>query len=187
MRLSQLQQCLPGISTGVLERYVQQMVALDLLTRTRYREMPPRVELELTDSGLELLPIAIALARWGMLHMWSAPAERERVGIELMLRVLPVLLERKLDVPEATVQAALFESDEVLACVGYRIRDGVLELDAAAIANADSRVAGDTNAWIAALGPSADYTQLLFAGEQRPARAILDALPRSASRVKLLS
>jgi DNA-binding HxlR family transcriptional regulator len=65
----QLQRRLAGISSGVLDRHLQQMVALGLLLRKRYKEMPPRVELALTDAGHELLPIADALARWGTKHM----------------------------------------------------------------------------------------------------------------------
>jgi DNA-binding HxlR family transcriptional regulator len=65
----ELRQGLPGISAGVLDRHLQQMVALGLLLRSRFKEMPPRVELALTEAGRELLPIARALARWGAKHM----------------------------------------------------------------------------------------------------------------------
>ena len=91
MRLTHLHKCLPGISTGVLERGLQQMVTVGLLTRTRFKEMPPRVELELTDAGRELLPVAAALARWGMRHVWSAPQEHERADVDVLLRLLPAL------------------------------------------------------------------------------------------------
>jgi DNA-binding HxlR family transcriptional regulator len=49
------------------------MVGLGLVTRTRFKEKPPRVELELTDAGRELVPIAEALARWGMRHADDPP------------------------------------------------------------------------------------------------------------------
>lgn len=65
----QLERRLPGISSGVLDRHLQQMVALGLLLRNRFKEMPPRVELALTGAGRELLPIARAMARWGVKHM----------------------------------------------------------------------------------------------------------------------
>ncbi len=64
----ELRRSLPGISSGVLDRHLQQMVALGLLLRKRFKEMPPRVELALTPAGRELLPIARALARWGTKH-----------------------------------------------------------------------------------------------------------------------
>jgi DNA-binding HxlR family transcriptional regulator len=66
----ELQRRLPGeISAGVLDRQLQQMVALGLLLRRRFKEMPPRVELVLTQAGRELLPIARSLARWGAKRM----------------------------------------------------------------------------------------------------------------------
>lgn len=64
----ELQRELSGISSGVLDRHLQQMVSLGLLLRRRFKEMPPRVELALTDAGQELLPIARSLARWGAKH-----------------------------------------------------------------------------------------------------------------------
>lgn len=65
----QLRRQLPGISAGVLDRHLQQMVTLGLLLRRRFKEMPPRVELALTEAGRELLPIANALTGWGVKHM----------------------------------------------------------------------------------------------------------------------
>jgi DNA-binding HxlR family transcriptional regulator len=64
-RPMQLREQLAGISAGVLDRHLQQMTALGLLLRRRFKEMPPRVEVVLTAAGRELLPIANALARWG--------------------------------------------------------------------------------------------------------------------------
>lgn len=68
LRPVQLRSRLPQISAGVLDRHLQQMVGLGLLLRRRFKEMPPRVELALTDAGRELLPIADALARWAVRH-----------------------------------------------------------------------------------------------------------------------
>src|SRR5580704_12854395 len=104
MRLAQLHRCLPAVSTPVLERHLQQMVALGLVSRTRLREMPPRVELELTDAGRELLPIVGALARWGLRHAWTPPQQRERIDVAAMLRLLPALLERE-TFPAGSVEA----------------------------------------------------------------------------------
>ena len=64
----QLRGRLPEISSGVLDRHMQRMVALGLLLRRRFKEMPPRVELALTEAGRELLPIADAMAQWGNRH-----------------------------------------------------------------------------------------------------------------------
>ena len=66
----ELRRLLPGgVSAGVLDRHLQQMVALGLLLRRRFKEMPPRVEFALTEMGRDLLPSARALARWGEKHL----------------------------------------------------------------------------------------------------------------------
>jgi DNA-binding HxlR family transcriptional regulator len=68
LRLSELRVHLPGISAGVLDRHLQQMVELGLIVRERYRELPPRVEYRLSPAGGELVPVVAQLARWGMRH-----------------------------------------------------------------------------------------------------------------------
>ncbi len=45
-----------------------------MLTRKRYREVPPRVDYELTERARSLAPILGELARWGYEWTWSAPA-----------------------------------------------------------------------------------------------------------------
>jgi DNA-binding HxlR family transcriptional regulator len=187
-RLTHLHDRLPGVSTGVLERYVEQMVALGLMTRTRLREMPPRVELELTDAGRELLPVAGALARWGMRHLWSPPRAREQVDVGALLHLLPVLLEEETGLPEGSFEAVVADAGPPVGLL-YRVQDGRLRADdrredAATAADdaptSDRRSAsvhGDSDAWIAAFGPVGDYGRLRFAGDERLARRILDALP----------
>ena len=49
-RFVELQRVLPGISTEQLRSRLNRMVADGLLTRQRYREVPPRVDYELTDG-----------------------------------------------------------------------------------------------------------------------------------------
>ena len=53
----ELQRTLPGISTEQLRSRLNRMVADDLLTRQRYREVPPRVDYELTERSRALLPV----------------------------------------------------------------------------------------------------------------------------------
>jgi DNA-binding HxlR family transcriptional regulator len=179
MRLTHLRKRLPGVSTGVLERHVQQMVALGLLSRTRFKEMPPRVELELTDAGRELLPIANALARWGMRHLWSPPREREHVDIDALLRLLPALLEEETSLPEGSVEAVVADADPPVRRI-YRIDCGCLRMVDRAADGHMTCLHGDGDAWVAALGPSCDYGRLRITGDERLARCVLDALPRSA-------
>ena len=54
-RFVELQRVLPGISTEQLRSRLNRMVADEMLTRKRYREVPPRVDYELTSLGETLL------------------------------------------------------------------------------------------------------------------------------------
>jgi len=56
-RFVELQRVLPGISTEQLRSRLNRMVADGLLTRQRYREVPPRVDYELTPRSRALLPV----------------------------------------------------------------------------------------------------------------------------------
>jgi DNA-binding HxlR family transcriptional regulator len=207
MRLSNLHRRLPGVSTGVLERYLQQMVATGLVTRTRFKEMPPRVELELTDAGHELLVVAGMLARWGMRNRWSDPGERERIDIGALLHLLPILVDKHLGLPDGITVEALVGGDRGVVGVVYRAEGGCLQIlgaveDEAGLPLSNSatipaeeasrllrdsfcggecaaaQLHGHERAWIAALGPAADYSELRFDGDARIATELLDTLPR---------
>jgi len=182
MRLRCLHGNLPGVSAGVLERRIQAMVALGLVTRTRFKEMPPRVELELTDAGRELLPVAGVLARWGMRHLWSPPRAHEQVELGALLRLLPVLLEEQGDLPEGSVEVLVADAEPPVRwryCVqhghiGYADAPG----QAAAGDPASARIEGSLDAWVAALGPLGERERLLIEGDAHLAGRVLDALPR---------
>jgi DNA-binding HxlR family transcriptional regulator len=189
MRLTNLHHRLPGVSTGVLERYIQRMVVLGLLTRTRFKEMPPRVELELTDAGRELVPVAGALARWAMRHNWSPPDARERVELPALLRVLPALLEERARLPAGWIEAVVAGVEPPIRYL-YRVQRGHLRLVDRSEGPPDGatmvRIKGDERAWVVALGPDGDHRRLRLAGDERLARELFAALPRSptAGRVR---
>lgn len=206
MRLTHLHRRLPGVSTGVLERYLQQMVALGLVTRTRFKEMPPRVEFELTQAGSELLPVAEALARWGMRHAWWPPAERERIDVDVLFALLPALLGERHDLPAGSLELEVTDAEPPvrrryavrrgrLAPVAQTAQEGAAHNGAphdgarkargragasaaeGAEQPATAEIVGDAAAWSAALGPQRDLSGLEFGGEEDYARRILAALP----------
>src|SRR6185369_6266933 len=92
-RFVELQRVLPGISTEQLRSRLNRMVADGLLTRKRYREVPPRVDYELTERARELMPILGELARWGYEWAWSAPRSTEAIDIGAIFRLAPGLLQ----------------------------------------------------------------------------------------------
>jgi DNA-binding HxlR family transcriptional regulator len=178
LRLSELRKYLPGISTGVLNRHLQQMVDLDLLARQRFRELPPRVEYKLTASGLALLPIVSALARWGMQYMWSDPQARERVDVGAVLRLLPTLLDQA-QLPSGVVEMVVEKPDNLDRHL-FNIDDGRLIAIAPAEMMPWTCMTGEANAWVDALGPSYKATALEVTGDKQLAKAILGALPRAS-------
>lgn len=177
-RLSHLREHLAGVSAGVLDRYLNRMADAGLITRTRFREMPPRVEIELTEAGRELLPIAGALARWGVRRAWSAPKHGERVDIDALFRLLPLLVEPDSELPDGTVELALSEPEDEMRHL-LRIHEGRVLPDfehpggAAPLAG----IEGDRVAWMDALGPLADASRLRLTGDEMLARRILAAIP----------
>ncbi len=92
-RFVELQRVLPGISTEQLRSRLNRMVADGLLTRQRYREVPPRVDYELTERSRELMPVIGALARWGYDWTWSAPRPGEDINVGAVFRLAPGMIE----------------------------------------------------------------------------------------------
>src|SRR5881394_726509 len=96
-RFVELQRVLPGISTEQLRSRLNRMVADGMLTRKRYREVPPRVDYELTERSRELAPVLGELARWGYEWAWGPPRETERVDVGAIFRLIPRALRSRND------------------------------------------------------------------------------------------
>ena len=77
LRFVELQRVLPGISTEQLRSRLNRMVADGLLTRQRYREVPPRVDYELTALGTSLVPVMESLRHWSEDHIEEILAARD--------------------------------------------------------------------------------------------------------------
>lgn len=58
----------------MLTTSLRQLEANDLVQRTVYAEVPPRVEYQLTQHGRSLKPLIEALADWGRHHMENRKA-----------------------------------------------------------------------------------------------------------------
>lgn len=172
-RLVDVRARLPGISAGVLNRHLQQMVELGLVSRRRHCELPPRVEYELTASGRRLLPIAVELARWGLRNLWTRPQPREHIAIGEIFRMLPGLLadERFAGGPlELVVEGRAGRERYV-----FEIPDGRLRPVEPGVEPA-TRMAGSPFDWVEALGPRRDYAALQVTGELQLAKRLLKAL-----------
>ena len=64
-----------GISSRTLAERLRQLEREGIVRRRSYPESPPRVEYELTDKGLDLLPIIEAMTAYGRTwRRWLLPA-----------------------------------------------------------------------------------------------------------------
>jgi DNA-binding HxlR family transcriptional regulator len=68
MRFTELQRHIPGVSQRMLSLTLRNLERDGLITRTAYAEVPPRVEYELTETGVTLIAPAMALANWAVEH-----------------------------------------------------------------------------------------------------------------------
>nr|WP_287525583.1 helix-turn-helix domain-containing protein [Okeania sp. SIO2C2] len=64
-RTHELLEALPGISSKTLTLRLRELEKYGLLARQVFPEVPPHVEYSLTDKGLEVQPVMIALQRLG--------------------------------------------------------------------------------------------------------------------------
>ena len=64
-RFSELEHSCPGISPRTLSERLRTLEADGIVLRRSYAESPPRVEYELTDKGVALLPIIREMRRFG--------------------------------------------------------------------------------------------------------------------------
>jgi DNA-binding HxlR family transcriptional regulator len=69
MRFQDLLQSMVGIAPNVLSDRLKTLENHDLVKRCFYSDHPPRAEYSLTDKGLELGVVVLALGRWGVRHL----------------------------------------------------------------------------------------------------------------------
>jgi DNA-binding HxlR family transcriptional regulator len=173
-RFVELQRVLPGISTEQLRSRLNRMVADGLLTRQRYREVPPRVDYELTERARDLLPVIAALGRWGYRWAWGPPRPGEAIDVGAIFRLAPGLL-RSTDATGTVEFVVTGEGDDPPA-YAVTVGDAVVELEEREPRQADARVSGDRSAWIAAFSPHRDRAGLTVNGDAELARFVLDRL-----------
>jgi hypothetical protein len=166
---------LPGISTEQLRSRLNRMVADGMLTRKRFREVPPRVDYELTERARELMPILGELARWGYDWAWSPPRSSEAVDLGAIFRLAPGLL-RAPDM-RGTVEFAVedIEAGES-AFYTFEIAEGKVTIAEHPADEPDARVRGELSAWIKAFSPEGDRAGLEIGGSTELASFLLNCL-----------
>jgi DNA-binding HxlR family transcriptional regulator len=79
-----------GIATNILASRLKQLVAAGLLTRDDARR-GQRAAYSLTEAGIQVLPVMVALGNWGLAHCDGE--RRLRVRAELLRDGDPELIE----------------------------------------------------------------------------------------------
>jgi DNA-binding HxlR family transcriptional regulator len=64
IRFGQLDSIVPHISRKVLAEQLKELEEDGLLERFAYKELPPRVEYQLSEKGLAFLPILESIKEW---------------------------------------------------------------------------------------------------------------------------
>jgi DNA-binding HxlR family transcriptional regulator len=182
-RFVELQRVLPGISTEQLRSRLNRMVADGMLTRKRYREVPPRVDYELTERAISLAPVLGELARWGYDWAWSTPRPLEAIDIGAIFRLLPGLLPAGAGVSgriDLTVVDGR-DSDETTVYSVTVADDGLALSEHGPDREppggpADATVKGSASAWIRALGPQPAFDGLQLSGRAELTSLVLETL-----------
>ena len=63
-RYGEIEETFDGVSSSTLSTRLDELVEAGILAREQYAEIPPRVEYELTDTGVELSQHLEPLLRW---------------------------------------------------------------------------------------------------------------------------
>jgi DNA-binding HxlR family transcriptional regulator len=180
-RFVELQRVLPGISTEQLRSRLNRMVADGLLTRERYREVPPRVDYELTPRSYELLGVLGELARWGLRWAWTPPHDGEAIDIGAILRVAPGLIDAATAVG-GTAELRVTRADGTAAHYAITVAGGRATIAERAVPDAAARIDGSEADWIDALGPGGVRSRLRISGDERLAATVLDGFLPPADR-----
>ena len=78
MRFSDLCRAIPDVSQKMLTSTLRKLEADDLLSRTIYPEIPPRVEYKLTKRGKTRIPLLNQLVDWSLDNMDAIIRHRKK-------------------------------------------------------------------------------------------------------------
>jgi len=174
-RFVALQRVLPGISTEQLRSRLSRMVADGLLIRRPYREIPPRVDYELTPAGKALLPVLGAFARWGYDWAWGAPRDAEAVDIGAILRIAPGLIQ-PLEHDRGIAVLTVAQDAERAMDYTLTVADGAVSIAERDDPHADVRIWGSEEDWIDALGPGGVRAGRRIDGDEGFAEMVLGGI-----------
>lgn len=75
LRFSQLQKAIRSVTPRVLTHQLRELEQQNLILRTVYPVVPPKVEYSLTELGRSLMPILTEMRDWGAKYLRSRDIE----------------------------------------------------------------------------------------------------------------
>lgn len=69
LRYNELKRSLGTVTHKMLSTQLKELERDDLIVRTEYPQVPPKVEYSLSERGKTLMPVLQLLCRWGTEHM----------------------------------------------------------------------------------------------------------------------
>lgn len=76
LRFSELERAIPNITQKMLSQQLRQLESDQIVERTVYPEVPPRVEYRLSEWGQALCPALDAMLKWGEQRPQAAPTPK---------------------------------------------------------------------------------------------------------------
>ncbi len=65
MRFNELKKAKPNATQKMMTQHLRKLESFDIVHREVYRQVPPKVEYWLTETGMSLLPVLEVLYGWG--------------------------------------------------------------------------------------------------------------------------
>ena len=75
LRFSELKKLIPAATAKMLTQQLRELEAQNLLIRTVYPVVPPKVEYALSELGRSLMPVLVAMRDWGVNYMRAKELE----------------------------------------------------------------------------------------------------------------
>ena len=75
LRFSELKKLIPTATAKMLTQQLRELETQNLLIRTVYPVVPPKVEYTLSELGRSLMPVLVAMRDWGVNYMRAQKLE----------------------------------------------------------------------------------------------------------------
>lgn len=182
-RFVDIQRGLQQISTESLRTRLNYMVTDGLLTRQRYREVPPRVDYELTEKGRDALALVHAAAQWGYRWAWWYPDGNSPINLASLFQLGASLWRPRRDalgilrlavLPSGASPPEYYVIKLTSKGAEFRVGGSPPGQTITTKRTRYASVEGDKDAWVAALGPERHGAGLKYRGQRPLARAFLD-------------